>query len=648
MTDDEPSRMKPEAAMIRFRCPQCTRAWKVESRHAGKKFRCPACFLERTIPERSVEDQVADLYGVHETVRDTQDIIREQSLVSFRCRICRASLAVPTDQVGQTIACPDCDTPNIVPEPKPKDEAGESAAPIEIYGVSGHGGGVDMPPGDDAFSLYCPICNTLLYARDDQIGTTIRCPDCDRDVPVRGRPEKPIKVKHVPKVYEGSSTYELLAENRLPPDTQLVPLVCSLCYTRMYATIDQVGQEKECPDCGKMNLIKPVAQDAIKTAGELFAPTGGYGVGEVTQRPKMRVNVDYRTVEGAVVERKPRPTDQDGVEFLDPTAMAEIIRENREKEEQRKKKKQKKRIEDSDEDDLTTAEKLEARAKKRSQGIGVVTFRRAKLPKRPLTQGYWKLFAHSATYVHTILCMLFFFLVAPIVVQLIEQYAPEVTQLAGGSREGVIIYLFMYIITGIFWFGGLCYLSQICLAVAMSTANGADEVEDWGGFSPMGALWSLICIGGAVAVGWSPVILWNVSLSVTKTSGVLPGHIILICAGVSVIVFPVMLMRFLEGFESHIFKSNTLWSLRLVPGTWLRFYLLSLFCLIVLIFLFRQLFYNSDTTVKVICSFAIAFFLPLCSVCYFRLFGRLAWAVETAVAKKMRELEELAAAEEDD
>ncbi len=606
------------AELIRFRCPQCTRSWKVEAKHAGKKFRCPACYKERTIPDKNVEEPAADqLYGVNETVRDTREIIREQSLVSFRCRICRAGLAASTDQVGQTVLCPDCDTPNVVPEPKPKEEKKEPAEPVEIYGFAGMGDGSPQYDDESMFSVRCPLCHALLYARDDQIGTSLKCPDCYRDVPVRGWPEKPVKEKFAPKVYEGSSTYELAAADRLPPETQLVPVVCSLCYTRMYATVDQIGQEKECPDCGKMNLIKPVAKEDIKTAADLFVPSGGYGVGEIADRPKMRVNVDYRTVDGAVVEREPSPTDDDGVDLghLDPAEMAE---------------------------------RIENRAKRRSQGIGVVTYRRPKLPKRPLTRGYWKLFGYMSSHVHMILAMLFFLLAAPAVVPLIEQYAPEVGQLAGGTKEGVVVYMFMYLYLAIFLFGGSCYLSQICMAVSTSTANGADEVDEWGGFSPMLALGSLICVGGAVAIGWTPAILWRAVMGITETRTPVPGVLMLACAAMSFILFPVVLMRFLEGFEKHVIKSNAVWSIRLIPGVWLRFYLLSVLCLIVPALLIWKLFYSPNTTIKTICSFGLAFFLPFCSLCYFRLFGRLGWAVEVAVDKKLQELEAKAAAEEDD
>jgi len=103
-------------------------------------------------------------------------------------------------------------------------------------------------------------------------------------------------------------------------------------------------------------------------------------------------------------------------------------------------------------------------------------------------------------------------------------------------------------------------------------------------------------------------------------------------------------MRILEGFDNHVFKSNAFWSIFLIPGTWLRFYLLSVLWPIVPALLAWQLFSNSDTSVKSFCSFGLAFFLPLCSMCYFRLFGRLAWAVEVAIGNKLEELE---TAEED-
>jgi DNA-directed RNA polymerase subunit RPC12/RpoP len=645
MTDNE--------KMIRFRCPQCTRVWKVETQHAGKKFRCPACFKERIIPDaKTREPEVALPYGVHHLLSDAQEIVKSQSLISFRCRVCRTNIAVPADQAGKISVCPDCDTENVVPEENAPGRTAErtisTGEPIEIYGFADGQNAESPKTSDDMFTLRCPICHALLYARDDQIGTSIKCPDCYRDVPVRGRPEKPVRETFQAKVYEGSSTYQLQSESRLPPDTRLVPVICSLCYTRMYATMDQIGREKECPDCGKMNRVSAVCEEDVKTVGEIFPPVGEYGVAEVTPNPIMRVNVDYRTVEDAIVRRQPSPTDETGVDFsnLDPTEMAEKIRENKEK---RKKKKRKKQDGEFEEDDaLMQAEKIESRAKKNDARM---IYARPKLPKRPLTQGFWKIFKYGSFYLRLSISLFFFLFAAPVVATLLTQNSIVSQILKNGDRMGmgvVIMFLFLYVFAWILLLCGSAYHAQTCLAVTTSTANGGDEVDDWGGFAPLTALLSLMIIAGAFLVGWTPAILWNAVLAVLKSEESVPEYLFLICTGLTFFLFPLSLMRILEGFEQNIFKSAVLWSLWLTPFSWLRFYLLSTLCYILPAFLFAVMFLEKAPTIVNAASFGLAFCLPFFSLCYFRLFGRLGWTIEETIRKKIAELEEQAAETDDE
>ncbi|MDR1383622.1 MAG: hypothetical protein LBJ67_07235 [Planctomycetaceae bacterium] len=639
--------------MIRFRCPQCTRVWKVESQYAGKKFRCPACFKERIIPDANAnEPDIALPYGVHQILSDTQDIVQSQSLISFRCRVCKTNIAVPTDQAGKISVCPDCNTENIVPEQNVPGLVAERTISIdesiEIYGFADEQNRNSLKTDDDMFTVRCPVCNALLYARDEQIGTSLKCPDCYRDVPIRGRPEKPVKETFQAKVYEGSSVYQLQSESRLPPDTQLVPVVCAICHTRMYATIDQIGQEKECPDCGKMNRVVAVREEELKTVGEIFPSVSAYGVTEAIPNPTMRVNVDYRTVDDAIVQRKPSPTDNIGVDFsnLDPIAMAEKIRENKEK---RKKKKRKKQEDEFDEDDaLTQAEKIETRAKKNKKDKPIITYARPKLPKRPLTQGFWKIFSYPLFWMRMILATMVFVIVSPLVANMIIEYAPRIGELAGGGVGGVVVYLFMFIFFWLLMIWGGSYLSQMCLAVTISTANGSDEVDDWGGFAPLSALLSLMTLVGALLVSWIPVIFWNAALTILKSETSVPRYMFLICAGLTFFLFPLSLMRILEGFEQHIFKSHVFWSLRLTPFTWLRFYLLSILCYIIPAFLFVVMFMANSPTLVSVASVGLAFCLPFFLFCYFRLFGRLGWTIEETIRKKLIELEEQAAEADED
>jgi len=642
--------MTEDATMIRFRCPQCNRAWKVEKQHAGKKFRCPACFKERTIPDANDSATDAALpYGMHQPLSDAQEIIKSQALISFKCRVCKTNLAVPFDQAGKISVCPDCNTENIVPEQSAETYAAEriisTNEAVEIYGFADEQNAESLKNHHkDLFPVRCPLCNTLLYASDEQIGTSLKCPDCFRDVPILSRPEKPKDETFQAKIYEGSSTYEFQSENRFSPNTRLVPVVCSICATRMYATVDEIGQKKECPDCGTMNLVTAVREEEIKTAEEIFPSAGAYDVTEAAPNPKMRVNVDYRTVEDAVIVRRPRLTDDAIIDFnsIDAAEIGERIRENKEKQ-KKKKRKRKKNDDDFDEDDdtLTKAEKIESRARKRSKGKTVADLMRPKLPKRPLTQGFWNLFANTSFYLRMVLVMVIALIPAGLFAALFFDYAPGITELAGGGAGSVIVYLFFFIFFGLFVCFGGPFFAQMCLAVSSATSNGADEVEDWGGISLLPAIQSLIILMLSFLAGWTPVIIWNAILTIIQSEHAAPDFMFPVCAGLTFFLFPITLLRILEGFEQNIFKSSVLWSLWLTPMTWLRFYLLSgVICLFPAMLIAALFFVAESVNMIGAACYSLAFCLPFFSLCYFRLFGRLGWVIEETIRQKHAEMEE--------
>ncbi len=87
-----------------------------------------------------------------------------------------------------------------------------------------------------------------------------------------------------------------------PFDTQqrLIPVVCSACKTRMYATEDQVGMYKVCPDCFRKTEIRAVDPEFLCEVES--SEEGGYIVKlpELEEVPRARHDVDYRTVEGTI------------------------------------------------------------------------------------------------------------------------------------------------------------------------------------------------------------------------------------------------------------------------------------------------------------------------------------------------------------
>ncbi|MGL6193931.1 MAG: hypothetical protein ACRC2T_03825, partial [Thermoguttaceae bacterium] len=321
---------------IRFRCPRCMRDLKATQEKAGTKTRCPACFFDFNIPLESTRKDIsdADLYKIDEQPIDMRELQHRVS-VSFSCPVCRAILAVDSPKlVGTDIVCPDCDSVVTVPATvaalfdkskqtgtaatyesasKPSDNV---LLPSSSVSTGTVGGGTYELSGSDrkiiaqeytsegleieedgSFSVYCDLCHTLMYATKEMIGSKITCPDCETETVVR-EPEKKNAEKFQAINFEGSTHYGTQAQP-YSSNEKLVPVVCVLCETRMYAPESQIGQFKTCPDCGTQTEITFVPEEE-----RILPDTSGsdYDVKqpEVTAKPTIRYGADYRNVEGSL------------------------------------------------------------------------------------------------------------------------------------------------------------------------------------------------------------------------------------------------------------------------------------------------------------------------------------------------------------
>ena len=308
---------------IRFRCNRCFHNLRAPAEKRGMILRCPACFIDLTIPAESTRKPVkeSDLYGVDKTPIDAREL-GHRLLASFSCPICRAIIAVDSpSQVGKAIACPDCGAPTIVPaevytafESKISNQndnvTWKPSENADIYGISDpndeyyFSGGSNVPGKvfrDDTFAIYCGLCNTMMRANDSQIGQMLTCPDCGRQTKVL-KPEKIATEKHQTVKFEGSNQYgtkdpELAA--MIAAKVRLVPVVCMLCETRMYAREDEIGNFKTCPDCGTQTKIVDVPEE------QRILPTSDgneYTIKEPEKYspPRFRVGADYRNVDGSL------------------------------------------------------------------------------------------------------------------------------------------------------------------------------------------------------------------------------------------------------------------------------------------------------------------------------------------------------------
>jgi len=627
--------------LIRFRCGGCTQWLEVPVGNVGKKFRCPACFHESLVPEKSVESPPEEmLYGVTGSPSDVRDILKKQEkFISLLCGTCHTLISVPQDKAGTQMACPDCGTFHRVPESdeKPVDSSptdkNASAANVEIYGVEGGDtsgvaetenfgvAGVEK----ETFPVYCPMCGTLLYATEDQIGQKLKCPDCEHDVPVR-EVHRPLKKETFqPKFYEGGTDFNILEGQKLPPDVKLIPVVCSLCHTLMYATYDQAGQEKECPDCGRMSLIIAPPVEELLTAAELFPPQEEYNVNEdlSADRPVPRFNVDYRTVSGSLHRRKPQLTD--GEDF-------NINPEDVKKGDPRKRKKGKKR-------ELEKQEEIEAFDDEGNYKGLSIHWKHPELPSRPLTARFWSIFFHPSQIVRIGALLFFLCLSAPLISAVLAGSAANIHPGAGiGAAGSAVGFLAIFLVGGIILLFSGMYLIIISMAVFSTTSNGGDEVADWGEFSLATGVLALYYLVAAIVPGILPEVVWRIYAEKTGTGNV-PAFMTPLSGLAVFLLFPVIMMAVMESSNRFFFRRGVFRSFFLVPAAWLRFYLLSLLTVIVPGGLLLVLLFGYSQMVSWIC-FALVICLPICTIAYFRLLGRLGWIIEDAFRKKQQTEEE--------
>lgn len=268
---------------------------------------CPVCYFQLTVPEKSTLTPVdpSRLYEADAEPVDVREMTERRNLRSLACPVCRTNLTVSREQVGTEILCPECETQVAVP-PSFAAEFEEPVSPRPGPQISGatYGLAGEAPDSTGFGSLIpvlCGLCGTRLYARPGQVGTEMTCPDCGTKTRVPEPPKRVVLPPPPPGAFEGASTFGVAGEpeSRLAPREALVPVVCSLCGTRMYARESEIGSVKVCPDCGRETEIKSVPEE-LKYTPENDAD--GYGISEAEPppRPAFRTLTDYRYVEGSV------------------------------------------------------------------------------------------------------------------------------------------------------------------------------------------------------------------------------------------------------------------------------------------------------------------------------------------------------------
>ena len=176
---------------VRFSCPQCLAGLKARSTVAGTRQRCPRCQHVVEVPRQTRVAPRGEPYPLHQ---DGEASAASGSTdIPVICNVCHTRMYAEMEQVGQTMVCPDCGTPAVVPPP-----ASAAAPTITLIAVEGYplreetqdASGDRRAAEEVLVRVVCPLCRTMMYAGEDQVGQTMACPDCDTSIVVP-RPPPP-------------------------------------------------------------------------------------------------------------------------------------------------------------------------------------------------------------------------------------------------------------------------------------------------------------------------------------------------------------------------------------------------------------------------------------------------------------------------
>ncbi len=613
-------------AFIRFRCVRCHHSLKAKNEAVGKKMLCPVCYLELTVPAESSIKEVdpSQLYTADEKPVDVRDMQSRKEFASLPCRVCHTNIAVKKEQVGQEIECPECGTKMVVPaaiaahidaslnDTLDKIMLGIGPESKELYTVRDGRGSIPLDDGTDRFPVYCKLCNTLMYATDEQVGEEIVCPDCLTPTVV---PPRPKDIPRVPtsSTFEGSSTFGL-AQEQPPTGGPLIPVVCSLCGTRMYAAENQIGRLKTCPDCGRQTEVKPVPKEEI-VQPEIGGGEYGVSVSEAPPRPTARTMTDYRYVDGSLDKEIYTAEPPEEKTLRRPPFSPGSSEQNMQA------------------PDPGEPDRLPQRPKKATTDrvIAATIHRRPSLPEHPFIERLFAPIFHGSVMLRLLI------------------------SLALALFAAVLPFLF----PGLFWVVGLAFAGIVfslwggihthyCMSIFGFSTDGSDQFDEWSDFVLLDSLGSALWMFCLTLVAAAPgLFIANllpgkaISEGVTQTGDpILQLNSLVIIRDFLfmqmswIALFPVFFLSCMEtGSFFTVLAKNTIQSLLRHTGLWIRLYLLS-----ASLFLIPELAYAAfyaalrnvlgDVLLSVGCSVLFFGFVCLATLIYFRLLGRFGWILE--------------------
>ncbi len=128
MSTTNPTPASDPPQLIGVECRVCDTRLYGRLDQVGKKLKCPDCGAGTVVPRppkpkpknipAALEGEQYELWGVDEQPLPSQLLARQPVYIAVRCSRCDTLMYAGENQVGQTIACPDCGRKHVVPAAK--------------------------------------------------------------------------------------------------------------------------------------------------------------------------------------------------------------------------------------------------------------------------------------------------------------------------------------------------------------------------------------------------------------------------------------------------------------------------------------------------------------------------------------------------
>ena len=147
----------------------------------------------------------------------------------------------------------------------------------------------------------CPSCAATMRASETEAGEKRKCPKCDTTFRI---PSKSSNPNADPSPTAPAKTSRKPKPAKMKKEEELVPVICGVCSTRIYATLGQVGMSVECPDCYTQNPVKMPDKKQIKSGPDLSE------IGEYDLAPAPEIKV-FKTLGAEMLEEAEAIVEQE-------------------------------------------------------------------------------------------------------------------------------------------------------------------------------------------------------------------------------------------------------------------------------------------------------------------------------------------------